>query len=185
MSRHNSRRNETYETLDNPSMIFPFNKRFNFTFTKLCVRLCGVLLLILALAKITNGVNETVDRITATDPVFGLKISHVFLLVGGIEIIVGLTCLFARRPAMAAAFLAWFSTNLVLYRAGILWIDSGRPCQCMAGLSTYLGLTPQAADQIMLWVLSILIIIGYAFSLREHKKILCRFRWSGFKSEHP
>jgi hypothetical protein len=132
------------------------------------IGMCGVILVILAVAKIANGSNETVDRIVIRDPVFGLKISHLFYMVGIMEAIVGGICLVMRGVALPGTVLAWFATNLVLYRIGIWWIDTGRPCQCMAGLASYLDLTPQAADRIMLALLALFVVAGYGAVMRAN-----------------
>ncbi|MBI4660796.1 MAG: hypothetical protein HY735_18320 [Verrucomicrobia bacterium] len=137
--------------------------------SRLGLWLSGGILLILGCAKIANGAHEVVGKISGRDPVFGLKISHLFITVGVAELMGGFICLFVRRSGVSATVLAWFATNLVLYRAGVYWIAGGRPCQCMAGIATYLTLTPEVADRIMLCVLALFLGVGYGVGFRHWK----------------
>lgn len=83
------------------------------------------------------------------------------LALGILETAVALVCFFAKSQKLALGLIAWLSTNLLVYRVGLWWMDWHRPCSCLGNLTDALHISPQVADNIMKAVLAYLLIGSY------------------------
>ena len=120
----------------------------------------GAILFITGVAKIWTGFGSS-KFLAVIDPIFGIKFGQLMLAVGVAEIVIALVCFFSRRQTLALGLVAWMSTNFVVYRLGLWWIDWHRPCNCLGNLTDALHLSPQAADNIMKAVLAYLLVGSY------------------------
>ena len=121
----------------------------------------GVVLLITGLAKWISSAGGA--RILETpDPLLTVPFRQVFWVVGGLELVVAMICLFTKRVWLQNGLVAWLGTNFVVYRLGLLWIGYHRPCSCMGNLTDALGMSPKTADLILKIVLGYLVVGSYA-----------------------
>ncbi len=81
--------------------------------------------------------------------------------------------IFNKRQTLALGLVAWMSTNFVVYRLGLWWMDWHRPCSCLGNLTDALHISPQLADNIMKWLLFFLLIGSYGLLAR---------RWTWWRS---
>jgi hypothetical protein len=68
---------------------------------------------------------------------------------------------FSKRQTPAPGLVAWMSTNFVVYRLGLWWLNWKSPCSCLGNLTAALHISPQAADNIMKVLLACLLIGSY------------------------
>ena len=120
----------------------------------------GALLVITGIAKLWSGFGDA-KLLTVVDPIIGIKFGHLMLLVGAAEIVISLLCFFSKRQTLVLGLVAWMSTNFVVYRLGLWWMDWHRPCSCLGNLTDALHISPQTADNIMKALLAYLLIGSY------------------------
>lgn len=108
------------------------------------------------------------------------------LLVGLLEIAVASVCLFSKQPVVALGLTAWLSTNFVLYRLGLWWMDWKSPCGCLGNLTDALHISPQTADNIMKVLLAYLLIGSYGLLIwnwRQGRGCKAKIEDGGLKME--
>ena len=104
------------------------------------------------------------------DPILGLQFGHLMIAVGGFELAVAGMCLFSKSQRLPLIFVAWLSTNFVVYRLGLSWMGWHRPCNCLGNLTDALHISPQLADNIMKGVLAYLLIGSYGILFWQWKQ---------------
>jgi len=122
----------------------------------------GAILVVTGAAKVWSGLGNS-KLLLEVDPITGMKFGQLVLVVGLAEVGVGLVCFFGKRKTLALAFVAWISTNFLVYRLGLWWMDWHRPCSCLGNLTDVLHISPQAADNTMKVVLAYLLIGSYGY----------------------
>jgi hypothetical protein len=120
----------------------------------------GAIICITGVAKLLSAQGNT-KLLGVVDPIVGLKFGRLLMLVGVIEVAVALICFFSKRQTLALGLVAWMSTNFVVYRLGLWWMDWHRPCNCLGNLTDTLHISPQVADDIMKVLLAYLLIGSY------------------------
>jgi hypothetical protein len=121
----------------------------------------GMLLLTTAAAKLVSaGGNARILQFP--DPIFAIPFRQVFWVVGGLELVVALICLFSNRARLQAGLVAWLATSFVIYRLALNLSGYHSPCHCLGNLTDALHISPQAADTAMKIVLAYLLIGSYA-----------------------
>ena len=133
----------------------------------------GAILPITGVAKVWTGLGNS-KFLTVVDPIIGIKFGQLMLLVGVAEIVIALVCFFSKRQTLALALVAWMSTNFVVYRLGLWWMDWKAPCGCLGNLTDALGIAPQTADNIMKVLLAYLLIGSYGLLIwqwRQSRKL--------------
>lgn len=128
------------------------------------------ILVFTGIAKIWSGLGNS-KFLAVVDPIIGIKFGQLMLAVGAAEIVVALVCFFSKRQTLALGLVAWMSTNFVVYRLGLWWMDWHRPCSCLGNLTDALHLRPETADNIMKVLLAYLLIGSYGL-------LICRWRKS-------
>jgi len=126
----------------------------------------GAILLITGLAKVWSGFGNSKFLMIA-DPIIGITFGQLMLMMGPAEIAIALVCFFSKRQTLALGLVAWLSTNFVVYRLGLWWMDWHRPCNCLGNLTDALHISPQTADNIMKVVLAYMLIGSYGLLLRH------------------
>lgn len=136
------------------------------------IRSSGILLLITALAKMISATSSA--QIMATlAPIINISYRDLFIMVGLAEFMVGICLLFGKNVGLQVSLLAWLSTNILIYRIGLIWVGYHKPCSCLGTLTDALHISPQAADAIMKFILAYLLIGSYAtlfWLWRQNKK---------------
>ena len=133
----------------------------------------GVVLIVTGIAKIWTGLGDS-KFLTLVDPVVGIKFGQLMLLVGVAEIAIAGVCFFSKRQSLALGLVAWMSTNFVVYRFALWWMNWKKPCGCLGNFTDVLGISPQTADNIMKVLLAYLLIGSYGlliWQLRKGRKL--------------
>jgi hypothetical protein len=110
------------------------------------------------------------NLLTVADPIIGIKFGHLMLAVGVAEIVIVLVCFFSKRQTLALGLVAWMSTNFVVYRLGLWWMNWKRPCGCLVNLTDALHISPQTADNIMKVLLAYLLIGSYGLLIWQWRQ---------------
>lgn len=118
------------------------------------------LLLTTALAKfVSSGATASAH---VTDPIFGVAFREIFWTAGSVELGVALICLVSRNTLVTMGTIAWLATNLALYRLGLWWVGSSKPCGCLGGLTDALHLSLPAANLLLEIVLAYMLVGSYS-----------------------
>ncbi len=120
----------------------------------------AIVLAFAGIAKIWTALGNS-KFLAVVDPIFGIKFGQLLLVVGMAEITVALVCFFSKRQTLALGLVAWISTNFVLYRLGLWWMNWKSPCGCLGNLTDALHIRPETADNIMKVLLAYLLIGSY------------------------
>ena len=132
----------------------------NRSFSNWFILTAAVILAITGIAKVWSGLGNS-KFLAVVDPIIGIKFGQLMLAVGVAEIVVALVCFFSKRQTLALGLVAWISSNFVVYRVGLWWMDWHRPCNCLGNLTDALHLSPQTAENIMKVLLAYLLIGSY------------------------
>ena len=120
------------------------------------------------LAKLLSGFGNA--RVLAlADPIIGLQFRYLLLGVGLAEVFIALGCFYKWRNQLGLQLIAWFSTNLLIYRMALWWIGWHRPCPCLGNLTDALHVSPALADNVMKLALAYLMIGSYALLICRRK----------------
>ena len=129
----------------------------------------GVILAFTGIAKAWSGLGNS-KFLAVVDPIIGIKFGTLMLLVGVAEIAIALVCFFSKRQTLALGLVAWMSTNFVVYRLGLWWMDWKKPCSCLGNLTDAVHISPQLADNIMKVLLAYLLIGSYGLLVWQWKQ---------------
>jgi hypothetical protein len=106
------------------------------------------------------------------DPLSGLQFGDLFRIVGCVEVVVALVCIFNKRIWLPMGLVVWLATSFLVYRIGLVWVGYKKPCPCLGNLTDALHIPPQTADTAMKIILAYLLIGSYGilFHLWWRKK---------------
>jgi predicted RNA-binding Zn-ribbon protein involved in translation (DUF1610 family) len=85
---------------------------------KFFIQSAGTILLMAALIRFVIAAGSH-SALAMPEPMLGLPIRYAVLLVGGFELTVALICLLGQRPGLQLSWLAWASTNYLVYWIGL------------------------------------------------------------------
>jgi hypothetical protein len=125
------------------------------------IRSSGLLLLITALAKIISATSSA-QIMAISAPIVNISYRDLFIMVGLAEFMVAICLLFGKNLDLQVSLLAWLSTNILIYRIGLIWVGYHKPCSCLGNLTDALHIPPQTADTAMKIILAYLLIGSYA-----------------------
>ena len=108
----------------------------------------GGILLVTGLAKVISAIGHA-RVLDAPDPLFGIPLRLVLLLVGQAELFIAFFCLFTKLRNFSLLAVAWVSSNFLVYRLGLWFIDWHQPCGCLGNLTDLLHISPRLADNTM------------------------------------
>lgn len=120
----------------------------------------AVILFFTGAAKIWSAFGD-VKVLAVSDPILGLKFSHLLFCIGILELIIAGVCIF-NNSLLATALTACLATNFLAYRTGLWLLNWHRPCPCLGYLTDPLHISPQTADTAMKIILAYLLIGSYA-----------------------
>jgi hypothetical protein len=100
----------------------------------------GGILLVAALARFLTA-NGSAHVLSTTDPVLGIPLRSALLLAGGLELLVALICLLARRVGFQIGSVIWLSANFVGYRLCLLYLHSPPQATAIGAVTDPLYLT--------------------------------------------
>jgi len=125
------------------------------------IRSAGVVFVVTGIAKIMSALGS-VKVLTISDPIIGIQLGHLLLIVGILELMVAGICFCGAYRLLATFLVAWLATNILAYRVELWAIGWHRPCACLGNLTDAIHVSPQLADNIMKGVLAYLLIGSYA-----------------------
>lgn len=105
----------------------------------------GAILTVAGVAKVWSSLGSA-KFLAVADPIIGIKFGQLMLFVGLAEIAIALVCFFSKRQTLALGLVAWLSTNFVVYRLGMWWMNWHRPCGCLGNLADAVHLSLLTAD---------------------------------------
>jgi hypothetical protein len=134
------------------------------------VRLIGILLLTVAIAKIVASRGDA-KVLSILDPILGLEFRWSMRIAAAAELFVSAFCLFRTRSASSVVMLLLLSVNLVGYRLWLWAIGWHLPCTCMGGLADAFGISSEVADQMMKGCLGVMLFFSGFCVLIEARAI--------------
>jgi hypothetical protein len=108
--------------------------------SKLFIYSAGGILLAAALVRFIIAV-ENAQFLSLLEPLLGIPLRIAVLLVGTIELIAALFCLFGRQVNLQLALLMWLATNYVVYWVGRFWVPGQLQGTCLGSLTDPLHLS--------------------------------------------
>lgn len=121
----------------------------------------GIVLLVTACAKLGSSMGRA-TFLEMPDPLTLINFRWLFRIVGLLEVVVGLLCLFNIRDLGKACAVASVATTFTAYRMNLMWLGYHRPCHCLGNLTDALNISPKAADTGMKVILGYLLLGSYA-----------------------
>jgi hypothetical protein len=125
------------------------------------VKVSGGILFVTAVAKLVSSTGSA-RILQNSDPILLLTFKNVLWMVGLIEFMIALICVFGKDVRLQAGLIACLATNFVVYRLGLTWIGYKKPCSCLGSLTDALHIPPKTADTAMKIILAYLLVGSYA-----------------------
>jgi hypothetical protein len=124
----------------------------------------GALLLAAALGMFIS-VCVGIGRIHPHDPLFTIPITNLFWIIGGLELLIALICLFGKQVILQVALVFWLAMNFIVYQIG-LWLTgiSGGFKGYLGDMSAAFGISCGTADM-MLKTMVLYLFTGSSLSL--------------------
>ena len=107
---------------------------------RLFIYSAGAILLAAALDRFFIAMGDT-QFLALPEPILGIPLRFALLVVGGLELLVALICLFGRQTSLQLGWLAWLATNYLIYRIGLVAMHCQSQASCISGLGNPLQLT--------------------------------------------
>jgi predicted RNA-binding Zn-ribbon protein involved in translation (DUF1610 family) len=92
----------------------------------------GFILLIAALNRFLIATG-TARSLFVPEPLVGIPLRYAVILVGVLELVVGLICLFGKRLGPQLGWLIWLSFDYVVYRAALFYLHCDPQTTCLGG----------------------------------------------------
>jgi predicted RNA-binding Zn-ribbon protein involved in translation (DUF1610 family) len=102
--------------------------------------LAGAILLVAALSRFLIAFSDA-QVLALPEPLLGIPLRFGVLLVGVIELVVGLLCLFGKRIGIQAGCVAWLGVNYAAYRIGAIAMGEHHQGTAIGSLTDPLQLT--------------------------------------------
>ena len=83
------------------------------------------------------------------EPVMDIPLRYAVLVIGGLELLVALICLFGKQTGLQIGWLAWLTTNFIVYRIGLLTMHCHPQMTCIGSLTDPLQLSRGMAGIVM------------------------------------
>jgi hypothetical protein len=125
------------------------------------LRSSSVILLMAALDRFLI-LNNGSHILRLTDPIFEIQVKYGVIIVGAIELVVGLFCLFGRPVAFTVGCVAWLATNWAVCQLGLIWMNTELKGSCLGSLGDPFHLSHGAVRYIIKIVPLYLLFGSYA-----------------------
>jgi hypothetical protein len=106
---------------------------------KFFIHSAGAILLAAALIRFVIAAGNH-PVLAMPEPMLGLPLRYAVLLVGGFELLIALICLLGRRPGLQLGWLAWASTNYLVYWIGFFIMRCHPQTSCIGSFTDPLWL---------------------------------------------
>lgn len=124
------------------------------------------ILCLTAMAKLVSaGGNARILGIP--DPILGLSNRTVLIGVGALELIIASITLLSKNTGFKVYLIAWFASNLVIYRLGLWWEKVVAPCSCLGTITDTLPLSPTTIGWMMKIILTYLSVGSYVILIYQ------------------
>jgi hypothetical protein len=90
-------------------------------FMQFFIRSAGGILLMAALVRFLIA-TDTDPVLPLIDPMLGIPLRWSVAIVGGLEFIVALICLFGKQTGIQLGWLVWLTANFAIFRIGLAWM---------------------------------------------------------------
>jgi hypothetical protein len=110
----------------------------------------AVIFFVTAGAKIFS-VTGTAQALNYPDQLIPFTNRQMFYAAGGVELIISAFLLMKNEgQKIKLCLVAWFATNLLVYRAGLWWEGAPNLCDCLGSLNEKLPISPRTVNYVML-----------------------------------
>jgi len=79
--------------------------------------------------------------LTLPEPMLGIPIRYAVLLIGGLELTVALICLFGKPTGLQIGWVAWLTSNFIVYRVSLFTMHCHPQSTCIGSLTDPLKLS--------------------------------------------
>ena len=118
----------------------------------------AVIFFVTAAAKIFSATG-TAQALSYPDQLVPLTNRQAFYMAGGVELIISAFLLMkSEGQKIKLCLIAWFATNLLVYRAGLWWEGAPNLCDCLGSLNEKLPISPRTVNYVMLAALAWLLL---------------------------
>jgi len=114
--------------------------------------LAAVLLFIMAAAELSSAFNNE-QFLDQPDPFLFISSRYILILTGFIELLLSAFLLMAKNRSLKLGLLAWFATNLLVYRIGLQWQGAPNYSDCLGNFNDWLPIPPRILHVIMVGIL--------------------------------
>lgn len=132
----------------------------------------ALILIATGVAKVASACGSA-KLLSEADPIVGIQFRHLLLIIGFVELSIGLVSYVCKGSQIGLMLVSWLATSFVIYRAGLWWMGWHRPCSCLGNLTDALHIPPQLADNIMKGILAYLLIGGYGLLIWQGRRRTC------------
>jgi hypothetical protein len=125
---------------------------------KLFIYSAGAILLAAALLRLIIAAGST-QFLSMPEPLLGIPLRYAVLLVGGLELVVALICLFGKSVKLQLCCLAWLATNFFVYQIGLFSMHVHPQTTGIGSLTDPLNLS-RGTMGIAAWFLPLYLLLG-------------------------
>jgi DNA-directed RNA polymerase subunit RPC12/RpoP len=129
----------------------------NAKWIKFFIASTGIILLAAALVRLLIAIGNA-QVLSLPEPMLGIPLRYAVLMVGTFELAVALICLFGKRVGLQIGWLAWLSTNFVMFWLGLLITHCQLQGSCLGSLTDPLRLSRGATGYLSELILLYLVV---------------------------
>jgi hypothetical protein len=119
----------------------------------------GFILLVAALNRFVIAAGSA-QVLALPEPMLGIPLRYAVLLVGGLELVVALICLFGKQTGLKIGWLAWLGTDYLVFQAALFWTHCHPQATCIGSLTDPLNLSRGVIGMITGFLLPLYLILG-------------------------
>ncbi len=121
------------------------------------------------LAKVVSAAGAS-RALEAADPILGVSFRKLLLVAGAAELLIAFLCFSKTKGRLGMVLLAWFATELLVYRLGLWFMGWHQGCRCLGTLTDMLHIQSGRVDNIMKVILAYLLLGSYAALLAQWRE---------------